>query len=370
MVERQADPAIRQSSTGMKRRGILAAAGAVVAGIVAKQTAVPVAAANVVLGGFNTANAPNATTTFYLPGPATTAAVLGTADTGIGLQGTAFNSTAVYANIPSAASASNTYAVQGLNQSTGSNGYGVFGSSDKGIGVYGTTGTGLYGIVGASGSSVGSAGLLGVANGPNAVGFGTIAQGGATFAGYFNGTTVVNGTFAVTGGKAAAVRDAAGEYRLMYCVEAPDAWFEDVGKGTLVGGKATITLDPQFAQHVRTDDYHVFLTPYGGAGALRVSTQRADGFTLEEIGGASGGGFSWRVLAKRADMVGERLAKFEMPPGLKIPETPPAPPVTVPPQPAPPPRPATAVAPAPAGAGTAGTSAASPAVQPAPSPRP
>ena len=105
-----------------------------------------------------------------------------------------------------------------------STGSGVYGLSASGVGVTGTTTTGLYGIVGYSGSSQGSAGLLGVANGPNAVGFGTVTAGGATFAGYFNGTTVVNGAFAVTGSKSAAVKDAAGDYRLMYSEESPEAW--------------------------------------------------------------------------------------------------------------------------------------------------
>src|SRR5262249_10778909 len=152
-------------------------------------------------------------------------------------------------------------------------------------GVHGATRTGLYGIVGQSGSTPGSAGLLGVANGPNAIGFSTIAINGATIAGSFNGTTVVNGTFAVTGSKSAAVKDGNGGYRLLYCVEAAEAWFEDVGEGTLVGGKASVALDPACAQHVRTDDYHGLLTPYGGVGALRVSAKRGDGFGVEEIGG-------------------------------------------------------------------------------------
>src|SRR5262249_56413564 len=54
MTERRGGETVQRGGTGttMKRRGILTAAGAVVAGILAKQTSVPVAAVtNVVLGG-------------------------------------------------------------------------------------------------------------------------------------------------------------------------------------------------------------------------------------------------------------------------------------------------------------------------------
>jgi hypothetical protein len=37
------------------------------------------------------------------------------------------------------------------------------------------------------------------------------------------------------------------------------------------------------------------------------------GCAAEEIGGASSGAFSYRVVARRADITGERLAKFDLP---------------------------------------------------------
>jgi hypothetical protein len=215
-------------------------------------------------------------------------------------------------------------------------GTGVLGQSTAGVGVYGATVSGLYGVVGASGSSSGSAGLLGVATGPNAIGFGTIAQGGATFAGYFNGTTVVNGAFAVTGSKSAAVKDANGEYRLMYSVESPEAWFEDFGTGTLVSGTADVKIDPLFAQLVRTDQYHVFLTPHDEEHHLAVKARAGQGFIVAASASVEAaakgkkasdlnGTFSYRIVAKRADITGERLATFTMPPKLVVPEPPDAP---------------------------------------------
>jgi hypothetical protein len=281
--------------------------------------------------------------------------ILGTGNTFIGVQGLSNSARGVYGRSVSSIGVSgeiaattsggtpntsaDTIAVFGTNQSTGSNavgvrgdapnGTGVLGQSTTGVGVYGATVSGLYGIVGASGSAAGSAGLLGVANGPNAVGFGTIAQGGATFAGYFNGTTVVNGTFAVTGSKSAAVKDAAGDYRLMYCMEAPEAWFEDFGTGTVTAGKAVVKLDPQFIQHIDPQDYHVFVTEHDEHNDLYVTGRTATGFavaadptTLAAKGKSAAmvnGTFSWRVVGKRNDVKAERLAKFTMPPMLTAP---------------------------------------------------
>jgi hypothetical protein len=431
-----------QETTGkaLKRRGILAAGAAVVAGIVAKQTAQSVAANTdgqaLLIAGSNSESTAGTSLTwtggtissgaalsvgdggnaqpftamvagvatggkaaFGVYGEARTGGtgvygkaingfgvqalgstgvaatggfvgVQGTGPTGIFGTGTSVGAVGVQGLIPNTSTDPNTFAVQGFNHSTGAGGVGVqgqitsnaantiavygsnqssgaggvgvrgdcaagigvLGQSTNGTGVIGSTVNGLYGIIGNSGSSSGSAGLLGVANGPNAIGFGTIAQGGATFAGYFNGTTVVNGAFAVTGAKSAAVKDAAGEYRLMYSVESPEAWFEDFGTGTLVNGKAEVKIDPLFAHHIRTDQYHVFLTPHDAEHHLAATARTVQSFSVEadtalaKLKGKSAadvnGTFSYRIVAKRNDIAGERLAKFTMPPPLVAPEVP------------------------------------------------
>jgi hypothetical protein len=94
-------------------------------------------------------------------------------------------------------------------------------------------------------------------------------------------------------------------------------------------------LDPLFAHHVHTDDYHVFITEHGENNALHVASRTTTGFaieadaaTLKAKGKAAtvvGGTFSWRVVAKRNDIKGERLPVWEMPtPAFTKPE-PPAP---------------------------------------------
>ena len=63
-------------------------------------------------------------------------------------------------------------------------------------------------------------------------------------------------------------------------MEAPESWAEDFGEASLVGGKAEVKIDPDFAAVIHTDEYHVFLTPYGSTSGLRVTARQADRFTV------------------------------------------------------------------------------------------
>jgi hypothetical protein len=420
----------------LKRRGILAAAGAVVAGIIAKQTPQPVVATNgdmMVLGSVG--NAATAETGVLNSGPASPGGpaihgfrspgavalvattlnagvvgqtfvtdapgVMGSSPNGLqakgvygisvgghGVHGESTSGIGVQGNIPSG-SAANTVAMQGLNQSTGANGIGVEGVADlaSGIGVVGgsvagvgvkgvsASGSPIIGSVEGSGSATnGNAGVLGKGTsgpgvqGQSTAGHGLIGYTSATdghaaligyaqvaggigligrapgsagpWAGVFYGDLAVNGALQVYGAPKNAVikHPTDGTYRALYCMESPESWFEDVGEGTLSGDRATIMLDPDFAVLVHTDRYYVFLTPYGPL-HLHVAERTARGFTvLATPSGvpASGGSkqpevagtFAWRVMAKRKDIAGERLAKVTPPPAPKtvtpfvVPETP------------------------------------------------
>ena len=63
-------------------------------------------------------------------------------------------------------------------------------------------------------------------------------SGGTTnpnaFAGVFQGKVVVQGRLIVTDPsyKSGALAHPDGSHRLVYCVESPESWIEDVGKGT------------------------------------------------------------------------------------------------------------------------------------------
>jgi hypothetical protein len=158
------------------------------------------------------------------------------------------------------------------------------------------------------------------------------------WAGVFYGDVHIAGTMSAPVVGAAATHPD-GTSRLLQAMTAPEGWVEDFGKASLANGTAQVALDANFAVLVHTDDYHVFLTPHT-AQHLHVPQQSATGFTVmatsaeaQAVGVKAptkplGGTVSWRVVAKRKDATGERLAKVAAPPALKpltpftVPETP------------------------------------------------
>jgi hypothetical protein len=151
--------------------------------------------------------------------------------------------------------------------------------------------------------------------GTSSRGFGLFAETSTGIAGAFIGPVVVIGTFVAVGGpKSAAVPHPDGSHRLTYCLESPDSWFEDFGRARLRRGRTTVQLDPDFAAIVRTDDFHVFLSPEGETEGLYVSDRSATGFEVrEQRGGSSDAAFSYRVVARRRDIDASRLAVFDLP---------------------------------------------------------
>ena len=350
----QGEQTVDEKRGTLKRRGLIAGAAALVAGVLAKQAAEPVAATladgDVVGGASNTYG--TATTVILSPHSQTASAFRGNNFytgpldlTGDGIQGYTTNPDSTVSNAGVFGRNNELNGVGTFGEApngTGafgdsSSGSGVAGNSSSGAGVYGASATGngvqgistggLYGVRGDSGSPggpAGAAGLVGVALAPNAIAFGSVVAGGATIAGYFNGNVTVVGNFNVTGTKSAAVKDAQGNHQLVYCVESPESWFEDFGTGTVTNGKASITIDPAFAHLVHLDDYHVFIAEHGGTHHhLSVQDKTPTGFTVsadQEIAALKGkkaadlsGTFDWRLVAKRADVKAERLAKIVLP---------------------------------------------------------
>ena len=133
------------------------------------------------------------------------------------------------------------------------------------------------------------------------------------FAGLFFGNVQVQGDFTVTGAKAAAVPHPDGTHRRLYCMEAPEAWFEDFGSARLVKGRAAVPLEKTFAALIKRNDYHLFLTPEGDCHGLYVARMTNRGFTVREMqGGKSTIRFSYRIVAHRRDLPGERLSKVTL----------------------------------------------------------
>jgi hypothetical protein len=329
----------RPADPGIRRRGLLACAWAAVAGLVLKYTASPVeaATANVVYETTGPGSLPNnvGSTLLIQPGATLPAsgpvlqvqnvssnpttliqAVIGTvngpgtavnanAGTGVGVFGSSFKGTGVRGEIFSFDNTTHTFAVYGANNSSytgaspGAGGFGVYGLSAKGHGLVGAT------------AAAGAAAVVGATNGV-----------AGAYAGAFYGPVIIGGDLTVVGGaKSAAVPHPDGTHRRLYCLESPESWFEDFGKASLECGRAHIRLDPDFTAVARTDDYHVFLTPYGGRDLLTVAEQTPDGFSVEgEPLGTTR--FSWRVVARRKDIPGVRLEPVEVPPEPVLPQIP------------------------------------------------
>jgi hypothetical protein len=102
---------------------------------------------------------------------------------------------------------------------------------------------------------------------------------------------------------------------LVYCEEAPESWFADYGEGTLANGKASVTLDKDFAAVVDLGRYYVFPVAHdAGCKGLAVTARTPTDFTVQEMaGGASSGTFAYRVVARRKDVKVGRLAKADVP---------------------------------------------------------
>jgi hypothetical protein len=354
-------PTLEKPETLVKRRGLFAAAWAAVAAAVLRQTTQPVQAANgdpVVLGVSNMATATTQVTTsggfgqiglrgistsmggaglcgenslggrgglgvvgrgsqyglygqVFNPNVAAepTAGVFGLHDVtpaGSGVQGvagTAAGDVGVFGQIPSSSSVSAT-GMCGLNYST----YTGSGPGTGGFAIYGVSAKG-HSVVGAA-TTAGAGAVVGATNGV-----------AGAYAGVFFGPVVVGGSFTVFGPKSAAVPHPDGTHRRLYCMESPESWFEDFGKGQLACGQADVTLDPDFAAVVNLDDYHVFLTGYGDRD-LTVTEQTPTGFRVETKDAASTNRFSWRVVAKRRDIAAPRFETVEVPPEPVLPNIP------------------------------------------------
>lgn len=97
-----------------------------------------------------------------------------------------------------------------------------------------------------------------------------------------------------------------GDYgkRKLYCYETASPLFGDVGEGILdAAGLCYVFLDAVFAETIATDQYQVFLQPYG-EGACFVSEREPGYFVVK---GAAGLSFGWELKAKQIDVENVRL---------------------------------------------------------------
>ena len=85
----------------------------------------------------------------------------------------------------------------------------------------------------------------------------------------------------------------------MYNLAATENWYEDFGTATLSDGKATVTIDPTFADIANlNEDYHVYLTPRGAC-SLYVAETTVSSFTIAALDDECAIEFDYRIVAKR-----------------------------------------------------------------------
>jgi hypothetical protein len=202
-------------------------------------------------------------------------------------------------------------------------------SSAGNVGVFGRAGDGSAdGVQGVGVSGAGaliSAGVRGISldvdgngvvaetgSGPGAFAIWGIANSG--FGGVFEGTVLVFGDLSVLGAKSAVVPFSDGSHRRLYSMESPESWFEDFGISQLVNGQAEVRLAADFASVVNSDNYHVFVSEYDDNNALYVTKRTSTGFGVRAKSSKTASGtFSYRVAAKRKDIVGSRLERVVIP---------------------------------------------------------
>jgi hypothetical protein len=228
--------------------------------------------------------------------------VRGESETGLGIHGTSTNNSAVLGQVPASSNA-NVIAIYAQNYST----YAGPGPGAGGFAVYGLCAKG-HGLVGAT-ATAGGAAVVGATNGV-----------AGAYAAAFYGPVIVGGDFTVVGGaKSAAVPHPDGSHRRLYCMESPESWFEDFGTGQLACGRAEVRLDPDFAGVVDLGEYHVFLTEHDQHRDLCVTERTPTGFRVQARDPEAAGPFGWRLVAKRKDITGERLAAVTIPPEPTLP---------------------------------------------------
>jgi hypothetical protein len=137
------------------------------------------------------------------------------------------------------------------------------------------------------------------------------------WAGYFDYLSSVNGYCYVagrTGGldysilgpaKSCMVPGLNGENRIMFCTEAPEYIFQDLGTAQLVNGFCHVEIDPILSKNIFVDETHplrVFVTLEGDCKGVYVTNKTATGFDVIELdGGHSNAQFSWQLNANRSD---------------------------------------------------------------------
>ena len=242
--------------------------------------------------------------------------VYGYSTSGYGVQAGSNSGTGIYASSTGGVGVDGHSSTNNAVQGTSGSGIGVQGSSSSNTGVQGSSSSG-YGVYG---SSPNNYAVVGVTTSGNGV-YGQVST--ANQAGIVGRQEAAGGNWAIygfgnigaTGTKSAVVPAEDGKgHMTLYCMESPECWFEDFGSARLSGGSVSVRIDPEFAQTVHMGDYHVFLQAEGQCKGLAVEGKTAAGFTVREFdGGRSNVSFAYRIVARRKDVSATRLNRVPLP---------------------------------------------------------
>src|ERR1700722_125898 len=254
-------------------------------------------------------------------------------------------------------SAANAYGVVGFAEATTGTAIGTYGesASPTGIGVFGQNltesatatnistlmadigisgGTGVWGDGGDS-TTTDNVGVIGTSAFGGAATFANNSDTWITlYAANFNTTgfpfrvaNLANGTictvdasadFSCSGtvGTAIALDNGARQVAVA-SIQSPKNLFEDFGSAKLSHGAAVVTLDADFTQSVNTSqEYQVFLSPYGESKNLYVTNRTANSFEVHEVGGGTSNiTFDYRIAALRRNFEAARFADRNIPMG-------------------------------------------------------
>lgn len=96
--------------------------------------------------------------------------------------------------------------------------------------------------------------------------------------------------------------------RALYCYEMTSPTYGDIGEGEVGDdGASYVQLDPVFSECILTDQYQVFLQPYGD-GKCYVAERHSTYFVVKGTAGLS---FGWELKAKNRDYNLKRLSTFD-----------------------------------------------------------
>jgi hypothetical protein len=222
--------------------------------------------------------------------------------------------------------------VLGESLSSSGSGHGVYGASSNGPGVYGTSRTydGAAGFTDANGQSAaygeskgdgyaivaetnedtddGNEAVFGVAtaangqlfnayNKPNEADCTVNENAELTCSGSISGSTL-----------RAEHRDSGGRRVLAFASESASPMIEDFGTARIVGGIATVQIDPAFASLMSRKWYYVSLTPLDDTRGLFVSVKTSTAFQVRESAhGRDSLAFDYRIVAHPLDAPNDRL---------------------------------------------------------------